>query len=137
MYIAEKVKIDSAYVDRHLEKNGISQSDFSEMNGHSRGWWHGIKSKNDSMVAVNQAKLICTVTGLDYEKLVIPENSITSNTNPNPQNEQKTILEEDETLLKALVNCMNRIEKKVDEAAIDLTRLEIQMRTVLKELGVK
>ena len=129
----EKVKVDSSYVNCYLEKNGISKSDFSVMNGHSRSWWRGIESRCDCKITPNQAKLICSVTGLDYEKLVIPEHT-TSNA---PQNAQKSILEEDETLLKALVNCMNRIEKKMDEATIDLTRLEIQMRTVLKEMGVK
>jgi len=130
---SEKVKINSALLNRYLEKNGISKAKFSEMNGHAHNWWSSIENRADSMVAVNQAKLICSLTGMDYEKLVIPERT-TSNA---PQNEQKSILEEDETLLKALVNCMNRIEKKMDEATIDLTRLEIQMRTVLKEMGVK
>ena len=130
---SEKVKIDSALLNRYLEKNGISKSKFSEMVGHANNWFSCIVKRADSMVSKNQAKLICTVTGLDYEKLVIPERT-TSNA---PRNEQKSILEEDETLLKALVNCMNRIEKKMDEATIDLTRLEIQMRTVLKEMGVK
>jgi hypothetical protein len=133
MFHAKKVKIDVDYVNRYLEKKLISKKQFSEMNGHSNSWWSSIEKKCDCMVAVNQANLICTLTGLDYEKLVIPEHT-TSNA---PQNEQKSILEEDETLLKALVNCMNRIEKKMDEATIDLTRLEIQMRTVLKEMGVK
>lgn len=130
---SEKVKIDSAYVNRYLEKNRISKSKFSEMQGHANNWWSAIVSRADSMVAVNQAKMISTITGIAYDMLVIPEHT-TSNA---PQNEQKSILEEDETLLKALVNCMNRIEKKMDEATIDLTRLEIQMRTVLKEMGVK
>ena len=131
MYKAEKVKIDVDYVNRFLEKKHITKKDFSEMNGHSRGWWESIKRSCDSMVAVNQAKLICTLTGLDYEKLVIQERPAIQ------QDEKKNILTEDENLLKALVNCLNRIEKKVDEATIDMTRMEIQMRTILKELGVK
>lgn len=135
MYHSEKVKIDVGYVNRYLEKKSISKREFSEMNGHSRAWWSCVETKCDSMVAVNQAKLICTLTGLDYEKLVIPEKSITSNANP--QNEQKSILEEDGTLLNALVNCLHRMETKMDEMALDMKRLEIQMRTVLKELGVK
>ena len=135
MYHAEKVKIDVDYVNRYLERAGISKRDFSEMNGHSKAWWSCVKNQSDSKVAVNQAKLICTLTGLDYEKLVIPEKPITSNVLP--QNGQKNILEEDETLLKALVNCLNRIETKVNESALNMNRLEIQMRTVLKELGVK
>lgn len=135
MYHAEKVKIDVDYVNRYLEKAGISKSDFSAMNGHSRAWWCCVKSQCDSKIATNQAKLICTLTGLDYEKLVIPEKPITSNAHP--QNEQKNILEEDENLLKALVNCLNRIETKANESAMNMNRLEIQMRTILKELGVK
>ena len=135
MYHAEKVKIDVDYVNRYLEKKLISQREFSEMNGHSKAWWGSIKRDCNSMVAVNQAKLICTLTGLDYEKLVIPEKHITSN--DYPCNERKNVMEEDENLLKALVNCLNRIEKKMDEATFNTNRLEIQMRTVLKELGVK
>lgn len=132
---AEKVKIDVDYVNRYLEKKLITQREFSEMNGHSKSWWASIKRDCNSMVAVNQAKLICTLTGLDYEKLVIPEKCITSNACP--RNEQKSMLEEDETLLEALVNCLHRIEAKTDEAALNMNRLEIQMRTILKELGVK
>lgn len=135
MRYAEKVKIDTAYVNRHLKKNGISKSKFSEKAGHSQTWWSGIEKRCDSMVAVNQAKLICHITGLDYEKLVIPEKRITSNACP--RNEQKSMLEEDETLLQALVNCLHRIEAKTDAAALNMNRLEIQMRTILKELGVK
>lgn len=134
MYHAEKVKIDVDYVNRYLEKKLISKKQFSEMNGHSKSWWSSIEKKCDCMVAVNQAKLICTLTGLDYEKLVIPEKPITSNAHP--QNEQKNTLQ-DEELLKLLVNCLNRIETKVNESAMNMNRLEIQMRTVLKELGVK
>ena len=135
MNFAEKVKIDVDYVNRYLDRARISKSAFSEMNGHSRAWWSSVKNQSDSMLAVNQAKLICTLTGLDYEKLVIPEKPITYSNNP--QNKQKNILEEDENLLQALVNCMNRIETKMAEAALNTNRLEIQMRTVLKELGVK
>ena len=135
MYHAEKVKIDVDYVNRYLERAGISNSDFSAMNGHGRSWWTSIANRCDSKVAVNQAKLICTLTGLDYEKLVIPEKPITSSTNT--QNEQKNIREVDENLLMALVNCLNRIETKVNESAMNMNRLEIQMRTVLKELGGK
>ena len=134
MFHAEKVKIDVDYVNRYLKRAGISKRDFSEMNGHSRAWWSCVKSQCDSKIAVNQAKLICTLTGLDYEKLVIPEKPITSNAHP--QNEQKNTLQ-DEELLKLLVNCLNRIETKVNESAMNMNRLEIQMRTVLKELGVK
>lgn len=135
MTSGEKVKVDSAYVNRYLEKAGISKSEFSVMNGHSRAWWCGIENRCDCKITPNQAKLICTVTGLDYEKLVIPEKSITSNAYP--RNEQKNILEDDEALLQALVNCLHRMETKMDEAALNMNRLEIQMRTVLKELGVK
>lgn len=131
MYFAEMVKIDVDYVNRYLEKKLISKRAFSEMNGHSRAWWNGVEKSCDSMVSVNQAKLICTLTGLDYEKLVIPEP-----VKAIPQNEQKSILEKDESMLKALMECMNRVETKANEAALNMNRLEIQMRTVLKELGV-
>lgn len=134
MYHAEKVKIDVYYVNRYLGKHLISKKEFSEMNGHSNAWWSSIEKKCNCMVAVNQAKLICTLTGLDYEKLVIPEKPITSN--DHPQNEQKPLMADDESI-QALVNSLNRIEQKMDVAALDMKRLEIQMRTIMKELGVK
>ena len=131
MYFAEKVKIDVAMAERYMAFHKLSKAEFSQKMGHSRSWWYGIR-KVEGYMPVNQAKLLCHMLGVEYDKIVIPEPRIST-----PCNIQKNVLEEDESLLQALVNCMNRIEKKVDEAALNTNRLEIQMRTVLKELGVK
>ena len=129
MYQAEKVKIDVKMAEKHMAFHNLSNSEFSQKMGHSHNWWQGVRKSEHVMP--NKAKLMCSLLGMEYTKLVIQERPAIQ------QNQQKCILEEDETLLKALVNCMNRIEKKVDEATIDLTSMEIQMRTILKELGVK
>lgn len=128
MRYADKVKIDVAYVNRYLKAKGISNSEFSEMNGHSHNWWKSIELRCNSMVSKNQAKLICNVTGLDYEKLVIPErktfNDILS---PVPAENENQLI----------INSLHRLETKMEEAHLSMTRLEIQMKTILKELGVK
>lgn len=130
MYQAEKVKIDLAMAEKYMAMHKLTKSEFSQKMGHSHNWWHGV-IRNGGYIMPAKAKLMCSLLGMEYNQFVIPAHSAA------PKNEQKSIREEDENLLKALVNCLNRIEKKVDEAAIDMTRMEIQMRTILKELGVK
>ena len=125
MYQAEKVKIDTAMVERYMDINQMNGRELSEKMGHGRTYWNNVKARDGEMTPY-KAKLLCSILGMDYNKLVIPER----------QNEHKSILEEDESL-QALVNSMNRIEKFVGEVNMNMTRLEIQMRTVLKELGVK
>jgi len=130
MYQATKVKIDMEFAENYMAFHNLSKSEFSQKMGHSASWWTGVK-RGGGYMPPNKAKLMCSMLDMDYEKLVIPERQTL------PQNEQKSILEEDESLLKALVECMQRMETKANEAAMNMTRLEIQMRTVLKELGVK
>lgn len=126
MYRSEKVKINVAMVERILSAHNLTLSEFSQKMGHGRTWWNGVKLK-DGYTDVNKAKLLCHVLGVDYSKIVIPEPRITSNANP--CNEQKPLYADDESI-QGLVNSINNIELAVK-------RLEIQMRTILKELGVK
>lgn len=126
MYQAAKVKIDMEFAEKHMAFHNLSKSEFSQKMGHSASWWTGVK-RGGGYMPPNKAKLMCSMLDMDYNKLVVQER----------QNEKKSILEEDESLLKALVECMQRIETKANEAAMNMTRLEIQMHTVLKELGVK
>lgn len=127
MKYAAKVKIDVAYVNRYLKAKGISNSEFSEMNGHSKSRWKSIEMRCNSMVAQNQAKLICSITGLDYEKLVIPERrTFCDILSPVPAENENQLI----------INSLHRLETKLEEVRLNTTRLEIQMKTILKELGV-
>lgn len=126
MYFAEKVKIDVAMAERLMQLHNLTMAEFSVKMGHSRSWWNGIK-KNDGYMAVNAAKLMCHLLGMDYGKVVIPEPRIT--TSAAPCNEQKPLYADDKSI-QGLVNSITTIE-------LTVKRLEIQMRTILKELGVK
>lgn len=126
MHFAAKVKIDIEFAEKYMAFHNLTKSEFSQKMGHSPSWWAGVR-RGGGYVPPNKAKLMCSMLDMDYNKLVIKER----------QNEQKSILEEDVSMLKALVECMTRVETKANEAAMNMTRLEIQMRTVLKELGVK
>lgn len=126
MYFAEKVKVDVAMAERLMQLHNLTMGEFSVKMGHSRSWWTGIK-RNDGYMAINAAKLLCHMLGVDYEKIVIPEPRIT--TCAAPGDEQKPLYADDESI-QSLVNSMNTIE-------LTVKRLEIQMRTIMKELGVK
>ena len=126
MYHAEKVKIDVEMAERYMALHSLAMCEFSQKMGHARSWWNGIK-RADGYMPVNKAKLLCHMLGVDYSKIVIPEPRITSNANP--CNEQKPLYADDESI-RGLVNSINNIE-------LIVKRLEIQMRTILKELGVK
>lgn len=124
MYASDKVKIDVALVDAFIAKKGITKGKFSERMGHNDNWWHGIRKTGQ--VTPNKAKLICSVLGMEYNQLVIPDR-VTSNAYP--CNEQKPLYADDQSI-QAIVNSLNRLENSMN-------RLEIQMRVLLKELGVK
>lgn len=126
MYFAEKVKIDVEMAERYMALHSLTLSEFSQKMGHCRSWWNGIK-KAEGYMPVNKAKLLCHMLGVDYSKIVIPEPCITANANP--CNEQKPLYADDESI-QGLVNSITNIE-------LTVKRLEIQMRTILKELGVK
>lgn len=130
MYQATKVKIDLAMAEKYMAMHKLTKSEFSQKMGHSASWWTGVR-RGGGYMPPNKAKLMCSMLDMDYNKLVIPERPAIQ------QNEQKSILEDDESLLKALVECMQRMEAKANEASMNMTRMEIQMRTILKELGVK
>lgn len=125
MYASDKVKIDVALVEAFIKRKGITKGKFSEMMGHNDNWWHGIK-RNGGIITPNKAKLICTVLGMSYDQLVIPDRTTS---NAYPGNEQKPLYADDQSV-QAMVNSLNRLEN-------GMNRLEIQMRVLLKELGVK
>lgn len=126
MYYSEKVKIDVAMAERYMVYHSLTKGEFSQKMGQCRTWWHGIK-KNDGYMAVNKAKLLCHMLGVEYDKIVIPEPCIT--TNAAPCNDQKPLYADDASI-QGLVNSITNIE-------LTVKRMEIQMRTILKELGVK
>ena len=126
MYFSEKVKIDVEMAERYMALHSLTKGEFSQKMGQGRTWWNGIK-RYDGYMHVNKAKLLCHVLGVDYSKIVIPEPRITSNATP--CNEQKPLYADDESI-QGLVNSITNIE-------LTVKRIEIQMRTILKELGVK
>lgn len=126
MKINEKVKIDTALVEAFIARKGMTRGKFSMSMGHADNWWQGIKGKANGYVTPNKAKLICTVLGMEYNQLVIPD---TTASDAYHCNEQKPLLADDKSI-QAIVNSLNRLENSMN-------RLEIQMRVLLKELGVK
>lgn len=125
MKASDKVKIDTALVETFLTLKHMTKAEFSEKMGYADNWWHGIK-RNGGMITPNKAKLICSVLGMEYSQLVIPDRATS---NAYPCNEQKPLLADDKSI-QAMVNSLNRLEN-------NMNRLEIQMRVLLKELGVK
>ena len=125
MYFAEKVKIDVAMAERYMAFHKLSKAEFSQKMGHSRSWWNGIR-KVEGYMPVNQAKLLCHMLGVEFDKIVIPE---PKDFNDILQPVGKPLYADDESI-QGLVNSITNIELTVN-------RLEIQMRTILKELGVK
>lgn len=132
MYKAEKVKIDVDMVERYMALHNLTKGEFSQKMGHTRSWWCGIV-KYGGYIMPAKAKLMCNLMGMDYNKLVIPEHTTS---NALPQSEKHPLYADDESI-QGLVNSMTRIEKMIGEQAMNMTRMEIQMRTILKELGVK
>lgn len=126
MYFSEKVKIDVAMAERYMALHSLTKAEFSQKMGHARSWWNGIK-RNDGYMAINAAKLLCHMLGVEYDKIVLPEPCIS--TNDAPCNDQKPLYADDASI-QGLVNSITNIE-------LTVKRLEIQMRTILKELGVK
>lgn len=124
MKAADKVKIDVALVEAFIAKKGITKGKFSESMGHNDNWWHGIR--RSGQVTRNKAKLICSVLGMEFDQLVIHERTTS---NAYPCNEQKPLYADDQSI-QGIVNSLNRLEN-------GMNRLEIQMRVLLKELGVK
>lgn len=126
MYQAEKVKIDVDMAERYMRMHNLTMSEFGQKMGRCRSWWFGIR-KSGGYMTTNAAKLMCHVLGMEYDKVVIPEPSITINTTPGEG--QKPLYADDESI-QGFVSSMNNIE-------LTVKRIEIQMRTILKELGVK
>ena len=125
MKVIDKVRIDIDLVEAFIARKGMTKAKFGECMGFADNWWHGIK-RNGGMITPNKAKLICTVLGMNYDQLVIPERTTS---NAYPGNQQKPLYADDESI-RAMVNSLNRLEN-------GMNRLEIQMRVLLKELGVK
>lgn len=126
MYQAEKVKIDVDMAEQFMRMHNLTMSEFGQKMGRCRSWWFGIR-KADGYMTKNAANLMCHVLGMNYDKVVIPEPNITINTTPSEG--QKPLYSDDESI-QGIVNSMNTIE-------LTVKRIELQMRTILKELGVK
>lgn len=73
MKCKSKVKLNFDYIDGFLNKNNITKTDFCCRIGHSNNWYTEVKKGKNSYIdgiSDKKAHLICTVWGMEYDKLV-------------------------------------------------------------------
>ena len=119
----KKVKLNIDYIESFLYRNHLTKKEFSEKIGHADNWLAAVKTGGkayeDNRVAESKARLICTVWGLEYDKLVIKD--------PEPQAEAPA--EEQDNLEKAILMIANCMAGVTDNQA--------RMADLLKEINAK
>lgn len=125
MKASKKVKLNLDYIESFLYRNNLTKKEFSEKLGHADNWLNAVKTGGrayeDNRVNEGKARLMCTVWGLDYDKLVIKD--------PEPKPEAPAPAEEQDNLEKAILmiaNCMAGV-----------TDNQSRMADLLKEINTK
>lgn len=122
MKASKKVKLNLDYIESFLYRNNLTKKEFSEKLGYADNWLNSVKAGGrayaDNRVNEGKARLMCTVWGLDYDKLIIKD--------PEPQAE--TPAEEDnlEKAILLIANCMAGV-----------TDNQAKMADLLKEINAK
>ena len=129
----KKVKLNIDYINAFLYRNNLTKKEFSEKLGHADNWLsavsNGAKAYEDNRVLDGKARLICTVWGLDYDKLVIKD--------PEPQPEPEAPAEEQDNLEKAILliaNCMAGVSDNQARMADLLTEINTKVDALYKQL---
>ena len=126
--IKNEVFVNVKKVEKILVANNITQIHFGEMLGCSRSWW-AMTKRNGGRISLSKANLICRVLNIDLDCIIASSASDTQEKNPH-----------EDQISKEIMDAVSRIEKAVADlagtTAHEINRLQIQMRTILKELGV-
>jgi transcriptional regulator with XRE-family HTH domain len=126
--IKNEVFVNVNKVEKILKANNIPQYYLGEMLGCSRTWWCNVK-KNDGRISRTKANLLCNVLKTDLDYIAVSSASDTQEKNPH-----------EDQISKEIMDAVSRIEKAVADlagtTANEINRLQIQMRTILKEFGV-
>lgn len=126
--IKNEVFVNVNKVEKILAANNITQRHLGEMLGCSMSWWAMVK-KNGGRIGLSKAKLLCSVMNIDLDCIIASTASDTQKKNP----------QEDQSV-KEIADTVSRIENAISDLTRttmnEINRLQIQMRTILKELGV-
>ena len=120
--------IDIEKVEKILSSNNIPQCALGGMVGNSVSWWASIK-RNGGHMSSSKAKLLSSVLGVSLDYILASPFA--------DESQEKT---QGEQITKEISEAVGRIEKAIADlagaTAHEINRLQIQMRQVLKELGV-
>lgn len=105
MKCTNKVLIDKEYFRNAYRNSGLTRQEFGETVGKTASFIHNTLDRGYMMLPV--AKLLCKTYDLDIDKLILHVES------PKPIEEPKPLMSDDKTL-SALVETLNRVEKKLD-----------------------
>ena len=83
-----KVRINPDILDQIMKRYHITTAEFCERIGYSKSWWGTVLKKGGYGVKPVTARLICTTFGLDYDKLVVPDEPAPA---PTPAPEEQDI----------------------------------------------
>ena len=123
--VANEIFVNVEKAEKILATNKIKQCDIGEMMGLSRSWWAQVK-RNGGRMSQSKSVLLCKILNADFEYITQKDNMVVK-----PQEDQFS----DE-----IQATLSRIEKAIADlagtTAHEINRLQIQMRTILKELGV-
>ena len=123
-----KVKLNVERIEKIIKSENMNFAQLCYEIGCSRSWWSTIV-KRGAIVSKAKAELICRVLDVDLD--YIADFSV--------KNEQEKKPNEDQQM-KEIADAVCRIEKAISDLSKvtgdEICRLQIQMRTLLKELGV-
>lgn len=123
--VANEIFVNVEKVEKLLNTNKIPQTLLGEMMGLSRSWWAQIK-RNGGRMSQLKAVLLSKILNADFEYITRKDNMAEK-----PQEDH---------LSNEIQATLSRIEKAIADLAgtttHEITRLQIQMREILKELGV-
>ena len=123
--VANEIFVNVEKVEKLLNTNKIPQTQIGEKMGLSKSWWAQIK-RNGGRMSQLKAVLLSKILNADFEYITRKDNMAEK-----PQEDH---------LSNEIQATLSRIEKAIADlagsTAHEITRLQIQMREVLKELGV-
>lgn len=126
--VKNNVIIDIKKVEKILSSNNIPQCAIGGMVGNCASWWQSIKRKGGRM-STSKAKLLSSVLGVSLDYILASPFA--------DESQEKT---HGEQITKEISEAVGRIEKAIADlagsTAHEINRLQIQMRQILKELGV-
>ena len=122
------MKLNVEKIEKIIKRKNMSFTQFCYEIGCSHTWW-AMTVKRGAIVSEAKAKLICRVLNVDLDYIA---DFIVENKHEKKPNEDQQ--------MKEIADAVCRIEKAISDLSNvtgnEICRLQIQMRTLLKELGV-